>query len=176
LIGVSRARLLTNSVAAVMIEEILAAESAMNFVVEKDPEMIPTVLAQILDNCVNGVTLSDPDLPDNPIVYANEVFVRMTGYERDEIIGHNCRFLQCDDHDQPALEEIRAAMSAHRPVEVTLRNYRKDGTLFYNRLSIRPLLDPERRVIYYLGVQYDVTEQVEAQQEIDRLTRLLGQA
>jgi PAS domain S-box-containing protein len=148
----------------------------MNFVVEKDPEMIPTVLAQILDNCVNGVTLSDPDLPDNPIVYANEVFVRMTGYERDEIIGHNCRFLQCDDHDQPALEEIRAAMSAHRPVEVTLRNYRKDGTLFYNRLSIRPLLDPERRVIYYLGVQYDVTEQVEAQQEIERLTRLLGQA
>jgi PAS domain S-box-containing protein len=148
----------------------------MNFVVEKDPGMIPGVLAQILDNCVNGVTLSDPDLPDNPIVYANEIFERMTGYSRDEIVGRNCRFLQADDRDQEALDEIRAALADQRPVEVTLRNYRKDGKLFYNRLSIRPLLAPDGRVIYYLGVQYDVTEQVEAQEEIERLTRLLGQA
>lgn len=138
--------------------------------------MIPTVLAQILDGCVNGVTLSDPDLPDNPVVYANEVFVRLTGYDREEIIGQNCRFLQGDDREQPAIDEIRVALAAHRPVEVTLRNYRKDGTLFYNRLRIRPLLDPERSVIYYLGVQYGVTEQVQAQQEIERLTGLLGQA
>lgn len=147
----------------------------MNFVVEKDPGMIPTVLAQILDSCVNGVTLSDPDLPDNPIVYVNEVFMRMTGYDRDEIVGRNCRFLQRDDRDQPAIDEIRAALSARRPVEVTLRNYRKDGKLFYNRLSIRPLLGPEGEVIYYLGVQYDITEQVLAQQEIERLSGLLGQ-
>lgn len=148
----------------------------MSFVVEKDPGMIPTVLAQILDNCVNGVTLSDPDLPDNPIIYANEVFERMTGYSHEEIVGKNCRFLQGEDHDQEAVAEIRAALAEHRPVEVTLRNYRKNGELFYNRLSIRPLTDPEGNVIYYLGVQYDVTEQVLAQQEIERLTRLLGQA
>ncbi|MGB5831859.1 MAG: PAS domain-containing protein [Thiohalocapsa sp.] len=148
----------------------------MSFVVEKDPGMIPTVLAQILDSCVNGVTLSDPDLPDNPIVYANEVFVRMTGYAPDEIIGRNCRFLQADDRDQPAIDELCSAIAAKRPVEVTLRNYRKDGSLFHNRLSIRPLHDPEGQVIYYLGVQYDVTEQVQAQEEIERLTSLLGQA
>ena len=147
----------------------------MQFVVEKDPGMIPGVLAQILDNCVNGVTLSDPDLPDNPIVYANEVFEEMTGYSRDEILGRNCRFLQGDDHEQPALDQIRAALAEEQSVEVTLRNYRKDGSLFYNRLMIRPLLDPDGNVIYYLGVQYDVTEQVQAQQEIDRLTELLGQ-
>jgi PAS domain S-box-containing protein len=147
----------------------------MNFVVEKDPGVIPTVLAQILDSCVNGVTLSDPDLPDNPIVFANAVFERMTGYSQEEIIGHNGRFLQGDDREQPGIAEIRAAMAEERPVEVTLRNYRKDGSRFYNRLSIRPLLDPEGKVIYYLGVQYDVTEQVEAQQEIARLTELLGQ-
>jgi len=147
----------------------------MQFVVEKDPGMIPGVLAQILDNCVNGVTLSDPDLPDNPIVYANEVFEEMTGYSRDEILGRNCRFLQGDDHEQPAVDQIRAALAEKRPVEVTLRNYRKDGSLFYNRLTIRPLLDPDGNVIYYLGVQYDVTEQVQARQEIDRLTQLLGQ-
>lgn len=147
----------------------------MSFVVEKDPGMIPLVLSQILDHCVNGVTLSDPDLPDNPIVYANEVFERMTGYSQDEIVGRNCRFLQGEDHDQPELAEIRAALAEQRPVEVTLRNYRKDGGLFYNRLSIRPLLDPDGAVIYYLGVQYDVTNQVQAKQEIDRLTSLLGQ-
>ncbi|WP_462322760.1 PAS domain-containing protein [Halochromatium sp.] len=148
----------------------------MNFVAEKDPGMIPGVLAQILDNCVNGVTLSDPDLPDNPIVYANEVFERMTGYSQEEIVGHNCRFLQADDRDQDALVTIREALAEARPVEVTLRNYRKDGSRFYNRLSIRPLKDPDGKVIYYLGVQYDVTEQVEAQEEIERLTKLLGQA
>jgi len=147
----------------------------MNFVVEKDPGMIPAVLAEILDSCVNGVTLSDPDLPDNPIVYANAVFERMTGYSRDEILGRNCRFLQGDDRDQPELAQIRAALAEKQPVQVTLRNYRKDGRRFYNRLSIRPLLDPDGRPIYYLGVQYDVTDQVEAQQEIERLTQLLGQ-
>jgi len=147
----------------------------MEFVPEKDPQMIPAVLAQILDSCVNGITISDPDLPDNPIVYANEVFERMTGYTRDEIVGRNCRFLQTDDRDQDALTQLREAMDKKAPVEVTLRNYRKDGSLFYNRLSIRPLLDPDGRVIYFLGVQYDVTDQVEAQQEIERLTTLLGQ-
>jgi len=147
----------------------------MNFVVEKDPGMIPAVLAEILDSCVNGVTLSDPDLPDNPIVYANAVFERITGYSREEILGRNCRFLQGDDREQPAVAEIRAALADKRPVQVTLRNYRKDGRRFYNRLSIRPLLDPDGRPIYYLGVQYDVTDQVEAQQEIERLTQLLGQ-
>lgn len=147
----------------------------MNFVIEKDPGVIPTVLAQILDSCVNGVTLSDPDLPDNPIVFANAVFEHMTGYSQEEIVGHNCRFLQGDDREQPGIAEIRAAMAEERPVEVTLRNYRKDGSRFYNRLSIRPLLDPEGKVIYYLGVQYDVTEQVEAQHEIARLAELLGQ-
>jgi len=148
----------------------------MQFVVEKDPGMIPGVLAQILDNCVNGVTLSDPDLPDNPIVYANEVFEQMTGYSRDEIIGRNCRFLQGDDRDQDAVDEIRAALAEERAVDVTLRNYRKDGTLFHNRLSIRPLLDPTGEVIYYLGVQYDVTAQVQAQEEVARLSQMLGQA
>jgi PAS domain S-box-containing protein len=147
----------------------------MQFVVEKDPGMIPGVLADILDSCVNGVTLSDPDLPDNPIVYANAVFERMTGYSREEIVGRNCRFLQGNDSDQAAIAELRAALAEKRPVEVVLRNYRKDGTLFHNRLSIRPLLDPDGTVIYYLGVQYDVTEQVQARQEIERLTRLLGQ-
>jgi PAS domain S-box-containing protein len=147
----------------------------MLFTVEKDTGIIPSVLTQILDTCVNGVTLSDPDLPDNPIVYANAVFERITGYSQDEIIGRNCRFLQGEDRDQPGLELIREALREHGPIEVTLRNYRKDGSLFHNRLSIQPLRDASGRLIYYVGIQYDVTELVEAQQEVDRLQSLLGE-
>jgi PAS domain S-box-containing protein len=130
------------------------------FVTAKDDGLIPFVLTQILDACVNGVTLSDPDLPDCPLVYANRVFEQMCGYTQDEIIGRNCRFLQGADHDQPALQTIRNALAYHGPCTVTLRNYRKDGTLFLNRLSIRPLVDRDNRVIYYLGVQYDLSRPI----------------
>jgi PAS domain S-box-containing protein len=139
------------------------------FVTAKDDGLIPYVLTQILDACVNGVTLSDPELPDNPIVYANKAFEEISGYSQDEIVGRNCRFLQGEDHDQEALQTIRAALQKHEPCIVTLRNYRKNGELFFNRLAIRPLTDPDGNVIYYLGVQYDVTDQVRAQEEIEKL-------
>ena len=71
----------------------------MEFMAEKDEGTIPFVLSQILDTCVNGITLSDPDQPDNPIVYANEAFELITGYNREEIVGHNCRFLQGEGTD-----------------------------------------------------------------------------
>ncbi len=148
----------------------------MLFTAEKDTGLIPSVLTQILDTCVNGIPLSDPDEPDNPIVYANSVFERMTGYTQEEILGRNCRFLQGEDRDQPGLEAIREALREHRPTEVTLRNYRKDGSLFHNRLSIQPLRDASGRLIYYLGVQYDVTEIVEAQNEVNRLQSLLRES
>lgn len=146
----------------------------MAFVVEKDNGLIPQVLSAILDECVNGVTLADPDLEDAPIIYANKAFERLTGYSRDEIIGHNCRFLQGSDRNQEARFQIAEAMKRHEAVEVTLRNYRKDGTLFHNRLKIVPLFDRKQRVIYYLGVQYDITQQVDADNEIKSLTNLLN--
>ncbi|MGZ5025928.1 MAG: PAS domain-containing protein [Methylobacter sp.] len=146
----------------------------MSFIVEKDSGLIPQVLSAILDECVNGVTLADPDLDDSPIIYANKAFERLTGYSQEDIIGHNCRFLQGDDRDQPARKQIAEAMKNHESVEVTLRNYKKDGTLFHNRLKITPLLDKKNRVIYYLGVQYDITGQVAANNEIKELNDLLA--
>jgi PAS domain S-box-containing protein len=148
----------------------------MDFTAEKDPGLIPFVLSQILDSVVNGVTLSDPDQPDNPIVYANEAFELITGYDREEIIGRNCRFLQGEDRDQPELQRIRAGLEQRTAVTVTLRNYRKDGTLFYNQFSIRPLFDREGRLIYHLGIQYDVTEKIRAEQELSRLNALIAEA
>ena len=145
----------------------------MKFQVEKDSGIIPQILTQILDGSVNGITLSDPDQEDNPIVYANKAFEQITGYSREETVGRNCRFLQGQERDQPELQPIRDAIKNAQPVEVTLKNFRKNGELFYNRLSITPLFDKDGHVIYFLGVQYDVTEQIEAQQEIQKLTDAL---
>jgi PAS domain S-box-containing protein len=146
----------------------------MQFVVEKDGGLIPQVLAAILDECVNGVTLADPDLEDAPIIYANKAFERLTGYSQAEIIGHNCRFLQGEDREQEGRFQIAEAMDKHEAIEVTLRNYKKDGTLFYNHLKIVPLFDRKQRVLYYLGVQYDITNQVNSSNEIKSLTELLN--
>jgi PAS domain S-box-containing protein len=132
------------------------------FVVQKDAGVIPRVLTQILDSCVNGVTLTDPDLDDNPIVYANKAFENISGYAQEEIVGRNCRFLQGADRDQPELDRIRDAVREHRPVEVTLRNYRKNGVQFLNRLVVKPLYDNKGDVVYFLGVQYDVTHMFRA--------------
>ncbi len=145
----------------------------MLLMLENGGGLIPQVLSAILDECVNGVTLADPDLPDAPIVYANKAFERLTGYANEEIIGKNCRFLQGEDREQPARFELAAAIKAHLPVEVTLRNYKKNGELFHNHLKIIPLTDRRHRLIYYLGVQHDITEKVEAADEIQSLTTLL---
>lgn len=146
----------------------------MTFVVEKDPGVIPSILTEMLDNCVSGITLADPDEPDMPLVYVNSVFERMTGYSGDEVVGRNCRFLQGKATDQPEIDTLRQAIARRESVTVTLRNYRRDGSLFYNRLSLTPLTDPRGVLVYYMGVQYDVTEQVEAEAENARLRALLA--
>jgi PAS domain S-box-containing protein len=144
------------------------------FVVDKDNGLIPQVLSAILDECVNGITLSDPDLEDSPIIYANKSFERLTGYSQEEIIGRNCRFLQGEDTAQEARHQIAEAISKQEAVEVNLRNYKKDGTLFYNHLKIVPLFDKKNRVLYYLGVQYDITKDITSKNEIKTLTELLN--
>jgi PAS domain S-box-containing protein len=146
-----------------------AQDKAQMFTVRKESEFIPEILTQILDTCVNGVTLTDPDLEDAPIVYANRRFEEITGYLAEEILGRNCRFLQGDDRDQENLRRLREAIRNRQSIEVTLRNYRKDGRLFYNKLNITPLFDAQGKLLYFLGVQYDVTDQVRAETEIGDL-------
>ncbi len=147
----------------------------MSFVVEKDPGLIPQILSKILDSTNNGITLADPDIEDMPIVYANRSFETMTGYGQAEIIGRNCRFLQAADRDQEARFQLRKAIDARLPVEVDIRNYKKSGEMFHNHLALTPLFDDENRLMYYLGVQYDVTKQVEAAQELARLKQRLAE-
>ena len=146
----------------------------MELNLEKDTGVIPFVLSQILDTCITGVTLSDPDQPDNPIVYANEAFERITGYGQQEIIGRNCRFLQGDEREQPEIQKIREAMRSNTEVTVTLRNYKKDGTPFFNEFTIRPLFDRDGAVVYYLGIQHDVTDEFLAKEEAKRLAEQIA--
>ncbi len=146
----------------------------MDFIVEKDPGLIPQVLSKILDSCVNGVTLADPDLEDLPLVYVNKAFEKITGYTQQETIGRNCRFLQGTDRDQKERYQLKEAIMNKQPIEITLRNYRKNGEMFYNHLVITPLFDCHGNILYYLGVQYDVTQLRNAEEEIKRLTEKLA--
>src|ERR687889_2678308 len=135
-------------------------------------------LRRLLDRAVaassNGIVITDPNLPDNPIVYVNPAFEKTTGYSMEEVLGRNCRFLQGEDRDQSALDELRAAIREERHCTVVLRNYRKNGTLFYNELSVYPVRDENDRVMNFVGVQTDITERrrtEEALREIRRAER-----
>ncbi len=146
----------------------------MDFIVEKDPGLIPQVLSKILDSCVNGVSLADPDQEDLPLVYVNKAFEAITGYTLEETVGKNCRFLQGNEHDQTAVNQLREAIKNKESVEVVLRNYRKNGELFYNHLLMSPLFDSNGNLLYFLGVQYDITPQIRAEEEIKALKEQLA--
>ena len=112
-----------------------------------------------LEEAFDGITISDARLPDNPLIYVNSGFERLTGYSRDEVLGLNCRFLQGPAVSQSELEKIRASLRDQTPTTVLLQNFRKDGSLFWNRLSITPVRDASGVVTHFIGVQSDVTEE-----------------
>jgi PAS domain S-box-containing protein len=112
-----------------------------------------------------GVTISDMQLPDMPIIYVNSAFERVTGYSPLDSIGRNCRFLQGTDRGQPNIKLIRQALRTEKPVTVVLRNYRKDGTMFFNELNLAPIHN-HGLLTHYVGVCNDVTKRVEAEEKI----------
>ncbi|MFP5348031.1 MAG: SpoIIE family protein phosphatase [Actinomycetes bacterium] len=108
-------------------------------------------------------TISDPHLPDNPLVWVNPAFTDTTGYSEQEAVGRNCRFLQGPESDPAAVARVAAALAARRPVTETLLNYRKDGSTFWNEVSISPVFAPDGELVNFVGVQADVSARVEAQ-------------
>lgn len=114
----------------------------------------------------NGVLMADATQHDLPLVYANEAFCRLTGYARDETLGRNCRFLQGSETDPTAVSKIRQSMADLTEVQVTLRNYRKDGTPFWNRLAINPVFDEAGRCTHFIGFQEDITQQKNQEAQI----------
>ena len=141
---------------------------------KRSPMISPELLERIVDASVDGIVVAEQEGDENILIYVNKGFERLTGYSADEILYQDCRFLQQEDRDQPGLDNIRKALSEGRPCREVLRNYRKDGTLFWNELSITPLYDEEDKLTYYIGVQKDVTERVETQMELERLKAEYG--
>jgi len=116
-----------------------------------------------LNSAAEGITIADARLPDRPLIYVNEGFERLTGYRREEILGRNCRLLQGPSPHQDTVDEIRRALAEERECMVEIRNFRKDGSPFWNRLSITPVRDGSGTVTHFIGVQSDVTERREAE-------------
>ncbi len=103
------------------------------------------------------MVVADPRLDDTPIVFANDSFCRLTGYPREEIVGRNCRFLQCPETDPATVARIRAALSVPESIEIDIRNASKDGTRFWNRLLMAPVHDAAGNLTYFFASQVDVT-------------------
>lgn len=116
------------------------------------------LLAQAVEAASDGVVIVDATQPDNPVIYANPAFTRITGYPVEEVIGRNCRFLQGPETDPGELEKLRRAIREKRSVAVTLLNYRKDGRPFWNELAISPVFSPEGELTHFVGIQTDNSE------------------
>lgn len=127
------------------------------------------LLQLVIDASNDGIVVAEQEGEDNILIYANPAFERLTGYACDDILYRDCRFLQGDDRAQPGLETIRQALRTRQPCRQVIRNYRKDGSAFWNELSITPVFNEGDQRIYFIGIQKDVTAQVETQQRVQAL-------
>ncbi len=119
-----------------------------------------------------GVVITDPTLPDHPIVYCNPAFEKLTGYTQEEVLGRNCRFMQGPDTDSAAIAKIRNAVRTRRASLIEVLNYRKDGTTFWNALTISPIFDEQGHVVRFVGVQTDITEIKQLQEQFQQSQKM----
>lgn len=131
------------------------------------------LLTKALDASISGIILTDNNQPDNPIVYCNTAFEKMTGYVRNEIIGHNCRFLQAEDRNQQERGILRKAIDEGTECTVEIRNYKKDGELFWNELYMAPVKNTNGEVTHFIGVQNDITLRKKAEQDLRQQKALM---
>lgn len=132
--------------------------------------MINAKLLQLVINASNdGIVVAEQEGDDNILIYANPAFEKLTGYASEDILYQDCRFLQGSDRDQPGLVTIRAAVKANQPCRQIIRNYRKDGSAFWNELSITPVFNEADQLTYYIGIQKNVTEHVQTQERVKEL-------
>jgi diguanylate cyclase (GGDEF)-like protein/PAS domain S-box-containing protein len=124
--------------------------------------------AAALESSVNGIFITSAVEPDHPIEYANAATSRLSGYSEAELLGRNCRLLQAQDTAQPGLPAIRLAIEERRPGSAVLRNYRKDGSSFWNELTIAPVRSFDGRVTHFVGILNDISDRVRYQEELER--------
>ena len=122
-----------------------------------------------LERTRQPMIVTDPRLPDNPIVFANPAFLALTGYSADEVLGRNCRFLQGPDTDLATVATVRDAVAGRRDVKVQILNYRKDGGTFWNELYLSPVFDEAGELVNFFGSQVDVTPSRQGEVTRERL-------
>lgn len=143
-------------------------------------ENVQAIMSVALENVREGVSISDATQPDNPLIYVNRGFLQLTGYSHEEVINRNCRFLHSHLPQQPGLDRLRHAIRNGEAAVVEVQNRRKNGSLFWNRLSITPIFDAAGVLRHFIGIQEDITHQkdkealsqsLQQQQTIARLIR-----
>jgi PAS domain S-box-containing protein len=141
------------------VDGLLASSQGIANKVLDDPDFS---FIKALQTAQQNFVVTDPSLPDNPIVYASQGFLNLTGYSLDQILGRNCRFLQGPETDPKSVERIRKAIEQGNDMSVCLLNYRVDGTTFWNQFFIAALRDAAGNVTNFVGVQCKVSDQYAA--------------
>ncbi|UZK69702.1 histidine kinase famiy protein [Sphingomonas sp. S1-29] len=118
------------------------------------------------------MVVTDPAEPDNPIIFCNAAFIRMTGYSREEIVGRNCRFLQGDETDPAAIDQIRQAIRNREEVALEILNYRKNGSTFWNALFVSPVYDDSGALKYFFASQLDISRRREAEEALHQAQKM----
>lgn len=122
------------------------------------PMIDPELLERAVNESQDGIVIAEQEGDENILIYVNKGFEKLTGYLADEVLYQDCRFLQGDDTNQAGLVNVRKAIKEKVPCREILRNYRKDGSMFWNELSITPIFNEQDQLTYFIGVQKDVTE------------------
>ena len=153
---------------------------AQDITARREAERVLQLRDHAIGAVMQGIIITDPNRPDNPIIYASPGFARMTGYSSEEVLGRNCRFLHGENTDAAVVAQLREAIRLGESIKVELLNYRKDGTPFWNELSISPVRDEAGSLNQYIGVQADITarrhleEQFRQVQKMEAVGQLAG--
>ncbi len=123
-------------------------------------------LREVINRVSTGIVITDPNQVDNPIIYVNQGFEKLTGYHSNDIVGKNCRFLQGDDTEQLEVDKLRNAIAKKESIVVILRNFKKNGEMFWNELALHPIYVGESKSLYFVGLQKDITTQKRHEEEI----------
>lgn len=143
---------------------------------KKEIEKNLMLRTRALQSAKNGVVITDAQKYDNPIIYYNSAFQKLTGYSDAEIMNHNCRFLQGKDRDQAPLKKLRDAIKKGESCQATLRNYKKDGTMFWNDLYVFPIMNDQGHVTNFIGIQNDVTLRKNSEEERNHLAAIFNES
>ncbi len=141
----------------------------------KDGKLRNALLLQLVENAQDGIVVAEKEGRDTILIYVNPAFEKLTGYSADEILYQDCRFLQGEDTQQESITLIRDAINDQAPIRTILKNYRKDGSIFWNELSVTPFYDELDEITYYIGIQKDVTEEVELRNALEAAQKRIAE-